>query len=78
MKTYFDFLNEREFTQKEREELADKGKALPDRSFPIENKEDLKNAIKLWGLAKDPERAKRFIKKRAKELGLESELPEDW
>ena len=30
------------------------------------------------GFAKDPERAKRFIKKRAKELGLESELPEDW
>jgi len=46
MKTYFDFLNEREFTQKEREELADKGKALPDGSFPIENKEDLKNWCK--------------------------------
>lgn len=71
-------LQKRFFTQEERHDLALSGKAMPDGSFPIEDKEDLKNAIKAHARAKDPEAAKQHIKQRAKEMGLESELPEDW
>jgi hypothetical protein len=36
----------------ERRKLADQGKALPDGSFPIRNREDLKDAIQSHGRAK--------------------------
>ena len=71
-------LFKREFSDEERKKLADEGKAMPDGSFPIENKEDLKNAIQAYGRAKDKEAAKKHIIARAKALGLVSELPEDW
>lgn len=61
-----------------REKAADKGEALPDGSFPIRNKSDLHNAIQAFGRAKDKDRAKRHIIKRARALGAVSELPEDW
>ena len=61
-----------------RRKLADEGKALPDGSFPIRNREDLKDAIQSYGRAKDKTEAKRWIKRRARELDAESELPEDW
>jgi hypothetical protein len=71
-------LVEKEFSTKRREELAKKGWALPDGSFPIENTRDLANAIKAYGLAKNQARAKAHIKKRAKALGAEDQLPKDW
>lgn len=71
-----EFLNERKFTPEERKKDAKSGKAMPDGSFPIENAKDLKNAIKAHGRARDPKAAKRHIKKRAKELGLENLTPE--
>lgn len=69
-----------EFTQSQREKLAKKGLALPDGSFPIRNKQDLHNAIMTWGLAKKSNKAaaKKFIKKRAKQLGAMNELPATW
>jgi len=57
---------------------AAKGDAMPDGSFPIANKKDLKNAIQASGRAKDPEKAKAHIKARAKSLGLEKLIPENW
>lgn len=54
------------------------GEAMPDGSFPIRNEQDLKDAIRSVGRAKDPAAAKRWIKKRAKEMGKEATLPEDW
>lgn len=42
------------------------------------NTQDLKDAIRSVGRAKDPAAARRWIKKRAKELGKESLLPESW
>lgn len=66
----------RDFTDKQREDLADKGHAMPDGSFPIQNAKDLMNARQAVGRAKDPEAAKAHIRKRAKELGIE--LPEDF
>jgi len=62
----------------ERRKLADRGKALPDGSFPIRNREDLRDAIRSYGRAKDKDEAKRWIEKRARELNAEKELPEDW
>lgn len=69
-----------EFTKNQRTKLAKKGLALPDGSFPIRNKQDLRNAIKTWGLTKKSKKAavKKFIKKRAKQLGAMSELPARW
>lgn len=71
-------LHAREFSQEERERLAGEGKAMPDGSFPIVDREDLENAIQAIGRAKDPDAAKRHIKKRARALGLEELIPEQW
>ncbi len=68
----------RDIPADERKKLADEGKALPDGSFPIANVDDLKNAIQAIGRAKDPEAARAHIKKRARELGEEKLIPEDW
>lgn len=61
-----------------RQKAASKGEAMPDGSFPIRNLDELGKAIKLWGQAKNPDAAKRFIIKRAKELGATDQLPADW
>lgn len=71
-------VEKRAFSSKERDEAADTGEAMPDGSFPIKSKKDLKNAIQAHGRAKDPEKAKAHIKSRAKALGAESLLPDDW
>jgi hypothetical protein len=62
----------------ERRKLADQGKAMPDGSFPIRNREDLQHAIQSYGRASDKDAAKRWIKKRARELNAQKDLPEDW
>lgn len=67
-----------EFDAAERRKLADKGQALPDGSFPIRNKSDLKDAIQSYGRASDKAKVKRWIKKRARELNAEGELPDKW
>jgi hypothetical protein len=75
---HFDLVSKRKFSAKARDAAASKGAALPDGSFPIENKDDLKNAIQAIGRAKDPEKAKAHIIQRAKALNAEDLLPEDW
>ena len=67
-----------EFTTKQRENLADKDQAMPDGSFPIRNRSDLKNAIKAYGRAKDKTAAKRWIMRRARELDAEDLIPDIW
>jgi len=69
-------LEEREFSEEERKELAKKGLALPNGSFPIVNVDDLKNAILSYGLAKNKSEAAKFIAKRAKALGADDLLPD--
>lgn len=76
--TIVDALQKRDFSDEKRTELADKGHALPDGSYPIENKGDLKNAIKAFGRAKDPAAAKKHIIKRARALDAVDALPDDW
>lgn len=68
----------RDFSDKERQDAASSGAALPDGSFPIKNTQDLKNAIRAVGRAKDPAKAKAHIKARAKALGDESLIPDTW
>lgn len=71
--------NKTDFSHSERKDLAKKGEAMPNGKYPIRNRQDLKDAIKLSGASDMPkEKVKAWIKKRAKELGLESELPEEW
>lgn len=70
----------KKFSTERREELAKEGEALPGGSYPIENEQDLKNAIHAYGRSKPEDRAKvrAHIIKRAKELGLERLIPEGW
>jgi hypothetical protein len=67
-----------ELDTEQRRRLAERGEALPDGSFPIRNKEDLRDAIQSYGRANDKAEAKRWIKRRARELDAEGELPDDW
>ena len=71
-------LEKKEFSDKKRKELAEKGHALPDGSFPIENVNDLHNAIQSVGRAKNAAEAKSHIIRRAKALKATDALPEDW
>jgi len=64
----------------ERQKLAKSGKAMSGGSFPIRNAEDLQNAIRAFGRAKESERAdvKRHIIKRARALGKYDLVPDNW
>jgi phage head maturation protease len=68
----------RDFSAEERRHLADSGKAMPDGSFPIVNEEDLRNAIHLAGKADNPSKARAHIRRRARALGKEDMIPDDW
>ena len=64
------------YDTEQRKEMAAKGLALPDGSFPIKTVEDLKNAIQAYGRAKDQAAAAKFIAKRAKALNAEDLIPD--
>lgn len=69
----------RDFSDDERKKLADSGAALPNGSYPIENTSDLRNAVHAIGRGKAPHaQIKAHIIARAKALGAENELPDDW
>ena len=68
----------RDYGPEAREKMAEDDEALDDGSFPIKNRTDLGNAIKAVGRAKDPDKARAHIKKRAKELDAEDMLPDSW
>lgn len=70
-----------------RRNLAKSGKAMPDSGgsggrFPIRNGSDLAKAIKAVGRAKGGEegrrKVRRFIMRRARELGLSNQIPGSW
>jgi len=69
-----------DISQEARMKLAKKGEALPDGSYPIRNEDDLKNAIKAYGRSNPKDRAKvrTHIRKRARALGKEELIPENW
>ena len=65
-----------------RRKAASKGQAMRGGRFPINNREDLANAIRAVGRAKGGEAGRqavrRFIIKRARALGLSSMIPDSW
>jgi hypothetical protein len=73
-----DALGKKDYSDKERQEMADKGEAMPGGEFPIKTKKNLENAIQAYGRAKDKDKAKAHIKARAKALDAEDMLPKDW
>jgi len=64
----------REFSAEQRREAASSGAAMKDGSFPIKNSSDLHNAMQAIGRAKNPGATKAHIRRRARALGLSSEL----
>ena len=68
----------RAFTSDQREQMAQRGEAMSDGSFPIANVADLRNAIQASGRAKNPAAVKRHIIRRARALGQTDLLPEGW
>ena len=76
-----------DLTTAKRQQLAKQGKAMPDPDggggrFPIRNREDLLNAIRAVGRAKGGEegreKVRRYIMRRATELGLSNLIPDTW
>lgn len=77
----------RDYTTEQRVEMAKNGKAIAVRNdagdivdgrYPIEDEEDLKNAVRAYGRASDKAEVKEHITKRAKALGKTPDLPDDW
>jgi hypothetical protein len=68
----------RDFSSDKRQELASKGKAMTDGSYPIETRADLANAVQSYGRAKDPKAVKAHIITQAKALGATDALPDSW
>jgi hypothetical protein len=68
----------RKFSSAQRDRMASAGTAMPDGSYPIANKKDLENAIRSWGRGGSDPKVKAHIKSRAKSLGLENMIPENW
>jgi hypothetical protein len=68
----------RDFTDEQRKQMAAVGHAMPDGGYPIGDRKDLKNAIQAIGRAKDPNKTKKHIVRRARELGSTRDLPDKW
>jgi hypothetical protein len=71
-------MEKRDYSEAQRKRMALNGQAMGDGSFPIADEADLRNAIQAVGRAKDYEAAKRHIMRRARALGKEDLLPEEW
>jgi hypothetical protein len=68
----------KDYNSKQRQQMASRGQAMEDGSFPIATARDLQNAIQSVGRASSYEAAKKHIMSRARALGLTDMLPEDW
>jgi hypothetical protein len=70
----------KDFSEEKRKKLAGEGKALPDGSYPIENKGDLHRAIQAYGRAPQDKRGqvRRHIVKCARKLDATGMIPSDW
>lgn len=73
-----DPVQKRDYSTEARRRMAESGQAMPDGSFPIANRADLQNAIQSVGRASNYDAARRHIISRARALGAEDMLPEDW
>jgi hypothetical protein len=70
----------KQYNTEQRREMAGKGWALPDGSFPIADTQDLQNAVQAIGRGANNPKAqiKAHIVKRARSLGATDMLPPDW
>jgi len=68
----------RAYSEDSRKDMASRGFALDDGSFPIKDESDLRNAIQAYGRASDKPKTKAHIMKRAVDLGLEDAIPMSW
>lgn len=73
-----DDVEKKDYSTEERRQMASRGTAMPDGSFPIANRTDLANAIQSVGRASNYDAARRHIISRARALGAVDMLPEDW
>jgi hypothetical protein len=68
----------REFSAAEREKDAEAGVAMPDGSYPIKSAKDVENAVRDYNRSGQKPDVKAHIITRAKAIGAESALPDDW
>lgn len=73
-----DPIEKRDYSTEARRRMAESGQAMSDGSFPIANRTDLRNAIQSVGRASNYDAARRHIISRARALGAEDMLPENW
>jgi hypothetical protein len=67
------------YSADDRKQMAGKGHAMPDGSYPIGDEEDLHNAIHAVGRGgSDHDAIRRHIIKRAAALGASSAVPDNW
>src|SRR6187431_1395712 len=67
------------YNTQQRREMAKLGQALPDGSYPIKTRGDLRDAIRLVGLGNAPDKViKDHIIKRAKAIGAAGMIPLKW
>ena len=77
--TVLDAENEKhEFSTTEREKDAEAGVAMPDGSYPIRNAQDVETAVRDFHRSGEKPDVKAHIIARAKAIGAESALPDDW
>ena len=67
-----------EFSAAEREKDAEEGVAMPDGSYPIRSAKDVENAVRDYYRSGEKPDVKAHIIARAKAIGAESALPDDW
>ncbi len=67
-----------EFSADEREKDAEEGVAMPDGSYPIRSAKDVENAARDYFRTGEKPDVKAHIIARAKAIGAESALPDDW
>ena len=68
----------RKFDTKERKDMADKGEAMDDGSFPIKSAKDVVNSVHDWGRAGSRTDVKQHIIQRAKQIGASDMIPDEW
>lgn len=71
---------EREFSPAYRAELAERGEAMPDGSYPTPDADALERAIEAYGREKPAKlgQLRHYLVRRAVALGRVDLLPDDW
>ena len=71
-------IEKKDYSTEKRKEMAARGEARPDGSYPIADGEDVANAVDDFNRSSGSDADKAHIKARAKAVGAEDRLPDDW